>query len=404
MKPQDLTVDANGRPLVTLMTDPDGGAAYLSVVKQGANGRRFRVTKADGSAAGDENGPVNQVGPFLGVRGLGLFSRLFAPLLAMFGSSESVAKSGAGPTEFNAALAAPKLNDLLWQSGDALRDVLRNILADTEIADKGAAYAAALDQHRAYLLGELAKVPVAKSAEVAALLVPVEKAGKILSARNATAVRAARDALTALLVDAGVEEAGGVASTQVAKEANVLDLVTVQKAAQLAGETAIAVAKAANPQIAPADLVRIGTEASNGVMKAAVAGPAQPAMPTGELMRQIAEAGAGSGSPTNPTDAFTAAIGGLRADVMKAVEGVTALTAKVAALDAELNGGADAATPGLRTVVEKTLVAVRKAARVPEPPKGGDGAGAGGAAGGQGGAGAGAGAADDFEGSALSFK
>lgn len=367
-----LKLDPSGLPIVTLMRDPDGAGAFLSVVERGANGRRIAVTKA---APPDGNDPVNAVGPFLGGDGAprtnGLLARLFAPLLALFGSAAGVEKSD-GPTTFNAAIQAPKLGELLWQAGDALRDTIRNIMADASIADKGSAFATALDQHRAYLLAELAKVPVAKSAEVAALLptvADVEKAGKMLSSRNAAQVRAARDALTALLAAAGAEVEGEVPGSQVAKEANVLDVAQLTQVAEAAGRSAIAVAKAANPTITPADLVRIGQDATAAVFKAAVQGPPQPALPTGELARQISEATPGAGSPANPTDAFSTAIAGLRADVMKRFDDLAARQAK---LETEAEES--------RAVVAKSLDVVRRVARIPDPPKGGgaDGAGAGG--------------------------
>lgn len=361
MNPERLAVDELGRPLITLMRSPDGENAFLSVVKAGANGRTFRVTKAD--AMPDDLPPVNAVGAFQGVRGLGLMARLFQPLFALF--STPVEKSD--PVTFNAAIQAPKLGELLWQTTDALREVIRNILADDAIGDKSAAYGQAIDQMKAYLLGELAKVPVAKAAEVAGLLeqrTAVEKAGKILSARNAAVVRQARDALAALLASAGVADDPEVSPSQVVKEVPV-NIAQLTQAAEAAGLSAVAVAKAANPSVTPADLVRIGTEAAASVWKAAVAGPPQPGLPSGELARQIAEASAGSGSPPNPTDAFSAAIAGLRMDVMKAVE---AVGAEVKAIKVEIGG--DDGKGGLREVVAKSLEVSRALARIPARPNG----------------------------------
>lgn len=380
MNPEDaanLTLDSEGRPLVTLLRDPDGAGAFLSVVQRGANGRRISVAKAGPALPGDGNPPVNQVGAFLGgdgPRASGLWARLFAPLLTLFGGSGGVEKGE--PTTFNSAIQAPKLSELLWQATDALRETIRNILADDEIADKGAAHAAAVDQFRAYLLAELAKVPVAKAAEVASLLpspVAVEKAGKMLSSRNATQVRAARDALSALLAAAGVDDAGEV-SDQVAKEATVLDVAQLSQAAEAAGRSALAVAKTANPGLTPQQLVEVGTAATASVYKAAVQGPPQPALPSGELARQIAEAANGSGSPANPTDAFTQAIAGLKSDVMK---GVAELKAQVAKLDADVNGTGEgeAHTPGLRDVVAKSLDVVAKLRATPAAPRGAPGPG-----------------------------
>lgn len=360
-----------GLPSVVLLTDPAAdGDTFLSVVDKGANLRKISVTKADGAVL---------VAPEFEETPGGWLQRLLAPLMALFAGTVSKSE----PTTFDAAIAIPNLYDMLWKAHDALNTTIRGILESDEVANKAAAVELALQQFAAHVAGEFRRLPVAKADQAAAISAAsrehVAKAGKMISRANETKIRAALDALQALLTAAGLTDdtatkaATAVTTTPNDEAPTTMTPEQLQAVATAAANNAITVAKTANPALTPAQLQAIGVAASNDVFKMAVSGPAQPAMPQDALARQMAMYGAMTpGGAPDPSALFAGALGGLGETVTKAVEqAVKPIRDEVAKVTKELfgEGEGDKRTPGLRDVVAKQHEVLGKLRQTTTPPK-----------------------------------
>lgn len=404
MKPEQfgkLPQTPDGRPIVTLLQDPDMNGGFVSLVSRGANGRRISVTKAEtvardpdpgvapGSSAPEQPMPpravtkaddesttlevVSHLGPGTNQAERGSwFFRVFAPLLGLMG----VAKADK-PLTFDAAIASTKLREARWQATDALWDVIRAVLEDEATTDKVAAITVALDQFKAHVLALVAATPVSKAEDRQALAeaikadpgwTTVQKAGKVLSGANMAKVEAALSALAALQAELKALQAAGSPPDTASKEDDVkLDVQQLTAVAKAAADTAILVAKGAGVTD-PAKLADLGVRASQEVMKAAVQGPAQPGIPTRTLEDQAAMAGP-TGSMPMPEDQLLAVIN--RALGNMATKGdspLGQLVAKVDALTAAVEGAGEGTgrVPGIRDVVAKQGEALTRLARIPE--------------------------------------
>lgn len=378
---------ADGRAVVTLMADPsmvdaDGQpAGFLSLVDRGANMRRFQVVKAEDMARdptdppGTPDQPQAWLARFLNALGLGsLVSKLEA---------KAAKGDGSEPLTFDAAITRERLRRARWEATDALWEVIGNVMA-SDLADKPGAVRLALDQFSTVVMGLVAASSVAKGQDLATVLEGLEapaeaaelatKAGRVISARNRATLESAQEALAK--AQAALADLIALATTDTAAKAAdpqedptmILTPAQVAALAEAAGTTAIKTAKAAGITD-PAELARIGNEATALVFKNAVIGPAQAAMPTDTLARQIADSAGLSGNATDPLVAIGAALAN-----------VATLATKVAALEKAVNGHGegDAREPGALELATKAAELgfaiaekVQKLQGVPAAPRGG---------------------------------
>jgi hypothetical protein len=398
---------ADGRTVITLMSDPSQvdpltgePAGFLSLVGAGANQRVISVAKAD------PDSPAPQVPIFTAAHGgagpdtsswwRGVFGPLLAlPAMAMKALGLSTVKKDGEPTDFNAALAAEALNRARWQATDALWEVIGNILEDATIVDKRTAISVALDQFRAHILDLVDRFPVTKAEDATALALAMkaapiglpsdptiaQKAGKVISAANMdtiqsalTALEATRAALSALLTaNEKAAKAADPLSTP-DPEAPAMDPIKLAAIATAAAETAVKVAKAAGVTD-PARLQAVALEASAAVFKGAVMGPAQAALPTGELPRQLGQGSSVDGSMSDPETMIAAIVGrlGPQIDAMVA-KAVKPATDKVDGLETVIKGVGEPGKEGHRMGLAEALILtterVAKLAETPNRPRG----------------------------------
>lgn len=389
---EQLPRTPDGRTVVVLMHDPamtdaDGNeVGFLSVVNRGANGRNFLVAKAD---LLEENGG----GPaFLAREGAvpgGPWEFLRRTFGALFGLGAAATAKSDDPVTFDAALSAPRVSDALWQAGDALRQVVRNILADESITDKAAMIAAALDSHKAYILTEvkaaLALVTKAdQRRELADAVRGMErdgrwlatKAGRMISAPNMATLTAALASLQeAVSAVQGLIKAATPATTDKSEDPMKLDAAQLATIGEAAGTVAISLARKQGTTD-PATLQAIGERASATAIKEYVTAGAQPSLTPGLLTEQLGQAAA-NGKVPDVLARLETALGGVTGMAMK----LDALGERLGKLEGAINGSPSGdgktAEPGLLAVVAKhgelavaTAQKVAMLANTPARPRG----------------------------------
>lgn len=311
MKPEDfdkLKKTDDGLTMVKLMGNPDMEGGMLSLVTVGANSRTFAAIKSAEPAPEPVNGSeVN--GGFL----KWMWERL---------TGQTAAEKAA---DFNALVSVPQLWDAIWAAEDALRQAIREALADEDLTDKVGHISKSLDQFKAFILTTVAQLPVTKSAhrkEIASAMAAVddvEKAGKVISAANMKKITAAIEAAGSLTTALEALAAAGATSTEKGAPAPAPTTdedqmrYTPQQLAELAeaaGTQAVKTAKAAGITD-QAQLLQLGQQAAMNVYKMGmdvpVGGPSQPALHTsflaGQLSRQNLQGGA-----ADPLDQFMASL------------------------------------------------------------------------------------------------
>lgn len=391
MKPEQFAKlpTHNGSPVVTLMTEPEGAGSFVSFVDRGANGRRVVARKGlevvDGEAALPGPGALQDAGQVVLDQGQsradngswfynlfrGIFARSEAQKAAglLPGPGPELALKDGEARTFNEALAPAMLDSELWRYQDALRQSLSSALCDNDVADKRAAWALSLGQFTTAVLGLVDRIPVSKRIETAAAMrrENVEKEGRVLSRATLGIIRqaleAGRAATAALDALIGAAEPAAKAEEDDVK----LDATTLAALADQAGQNAVKVAKSLDPQAKPEALQVIYQRAVEGVVKSAVGGPAQPALPTQELQRQQSQSGMLDGTVPDPLAQFQSVIDGLGK--------------RVAKMDETLHGkaaeGSTPAVPGILDVVLKQTEAldaisarVQKSLSIPAAPTG----------------------------------
>lgn len=346
----------DGQPIVNLLTSPrmTEDVGFLSLVDAGANLREFAVVK------GGERG--SWVSRFLAAVGLGSVA------------ARLTEKEGE-PLTFDGAITAQRLSRARWEATDALWDVIRNVL-ESDLEDKSNAIKLALGQFSTMVLGLVEQSTASKRDELLAALPGLDapagvatKAGRVLSARNVSTLQAAIQALTD--ASAALTALLDTATTEKGREDDMNPKIIAEIATQ-AADTAIKVAKSAGVSDA-AELARIGAAASGEVFKAAVAGPAQPAMPSDALAGQMAQSRGMGAQAQDPHALLTAAL----ASVATLATKVDSLADRFAAVEGVINGHGDEA-PGLLAIASKAVDAVGDArARLerlegtPSAPRGG---------------------------------
>lgn len=398
MRPEDFAKlprhPDTGTAVIKIMTDPaaeDGAGvdrAFLSLVDRGANGRTFTVVKAAGSP--DDPSPAIQPQADETLGGAPpWWRRMFGFLI---GGDTTAKGDVVAPTDFDAAVAMPKLREQLWTLEDGLREVVRNVLADAEIADKPAAIGVALDRFKAHVLLAVNQALIAPST-VVSKAVAASMAGPEGTAW-ATGPSHAGDRSAILAIDATVQQvqaklaelptllnrltAGKAGSTPTAPEdTDMITAAALALIATAAGDTAITAAKAAGVTD-PAQLEARRAAAVAVAVKVAVSGPGnpQPGIPEAELARQMAMApfgGTGADFEAKITAAVQAAMG-------TTVAKLEAVETKLAEVQAMLvgKGEGDKREPGLADVVnaqadalERVGKVVRKMAGTPAAPQAG---------------------------------
>lgn len=379
-----------GRKVVTLMGDPEGGdSLFVSLVNRGANRRPFAVVKADDApyTAPDDAQPSGAGSEGAG----GWFKRLLASLggwgtgVAQPADSAPAMKGNTdaqkAATSFGVAVAAERLDDELWDAHWVLKRVIGEILMLEDGQDRTLLIARALDEFGLHVmsmvtpaLGAVLKadrVAVAKAVEgwrgqddPRPL---VAKAGRVISAANMQTIKGAKvqleealaalAALEALDVQAGADNTDAASKADASEEdADVIKIQTLKEAAeaaQVAAEGAVKVAKSVNPKATEADLQKIAVEAYSAAYKMAVQGPPQPALMPNNLDKQLGDLDS-QGNPGSPVDA---AAGALRS--------VTPGTSVA------LKGDDPATVERLIAVVKKQGEVIAALKGLPNAPKGG---------------------------------
>jgi hypothetical protein len=375
-----ITKTADGRPVVTLMTDPnmgeDGADGFLSLVNRGANGRTFKVTKA-----GDFNdlGAEADLGQLATDRGW--LMRLFGPIVDMFGGPGKPTTKGA---DFAAELLPSAVYDRFYRGIDALESVIYSSLHDEEISDKRATVEIALSQFVAWILegfdgvGSLSKKDAATVAEHL-------EAGKLSALEAISLKRGDRFKVIAgpgpATIDKKAPPIERANAGSIPNEDPEMTHEQIQAIAQKAAESAVALAIKFNPATSPADQAEIAQKAAEQVFKAAVAGPAQPAMPTNTFAEQLK--GSGFAGRGDVIAALEGALGGK-------FKSMKHLADTVDRLDGQLNGRPSRksangeeieADPGIVAVFDQLLdglALAQKGARTPKAPTADTDTGAGG--------------------------
>lgn len=398
MRPEDYAKlprhPDTGTAVIKIMTDPaaeDGAGvdrAFLSLVDRGANGRTFTVVKAAGSP--DDPSPAIQPQADEALGGAPpWWRRMFSFLL---GGDTTAKGDTAAPTDFDAAVAMPKLREQLWTLEDGLREVVRNVLADEGITDKPAAIGIALDRFKAHVLLAVNQALIAPSTVVSKAVAQAMAGPEGAAWAGAPSRAGGRSAI--LAIDAAVQQVqaklaelpallneltAGTAGTPptTANEDTMITAAALTLIATAAGDSAIIAAKAAGITD-PAQLEARRAGAVALAVKVAVTGPGnpQPGIPEAELARQMAMApfgGTGADMEAKITAAVQAAMGTVTAKLAE-IEG------KLGEVQVQLTGKGegDARVPGLSDVVnaqadalERVGKVVRKMAGTPAAPQAG---------------------------------
>lgn len=309
----------DGQPVVSLLTNPHGGpdgkGMFVSMVEAGANLVDFTTVRSAGiEPAAIENSTYQNGGAGQGAR----WWERFLDWRSWFGADgQPVARS----TDFNAEFAAGEFNNAMWRGWYVLEGLIYDVLQAPDIGDKRKTIALFIDQFRDMLISKLpANITTEETIELARIarsqVEIAKRAGKVISAANMDKLLKARaaikdlDATIGSVIDAG---GGGTSDATTARaaadpaaglEASVpaaLDPATVKAAALAASDAAITIHRQINPGATPGELTKVGQEAAAAVFRAAVMGPAQPAMPTNALEAQIAQYGQLS-QATDPTN------------------------------------------------------------------------------------------------------
>lgn len=312
MRPEDfdkLAKNEDGRAILTLMTAPDMTDGYLSVVAAGANGRTFEVCKADVPVGGTPPAVRSTAEAEDPERARSFFDSIFGPIFRMTARKGEKAQK---ETAFEVRLVMPEMWEKLYDAENALHNAIYDVLCNVLITNKRAAIKVALEQYGAYIGTIFDSLPVLSSEQAAELADVVKaenakaekvtKAGRKISRANAEKLKAAHVALSELIAIA--DEGSGAAGED--------EEMDIEKMAQAAAESAVKVAKAAG--LTGAALVQAATDAYVAVVKAAVQGVPQPAMPSGAVPAQIAQAQSGDMAAKDPVSVFQAAIDGAKAE------------------------------------------------------------------------------------------
>ncbi len=307
----------DGQPVVSLLTNPHGGAdgkgMFVSLVEAGANLVDFTTVR---SAGIDQNALENSTYQNGGAGQGARWWERFLDWRSWFGADgQPVTRS----TDFNAEFAAGEFNNAMWRGWYVLEGLIYDVLQAPDIGDKRKTIGMFIDQFRDMLLSKLpANITVEETIELARIarsqVEVAKRAGKVISAANMDKLLKARaaikdlDATIGSVIDAGggtpsdATTARAAADPVAGQEASVptLDPAVVKLAALAASDTAITIHRQINPAATPGELTKVGQEAAAAVFRAAVMGPAQPAMPTGALEAQIAQFGQ-LGGATDPT-------------------------------------------------------------------------------------------------------
>lgn len=201
------------------MTEVD--VNFLSLVRKGANGQRVQIYKADDAEPESDEAAEPETEKE---------SSLYQALKSFFIKSDAVtpAKSPKRPTSFADAIAVSDIMDGMWRVNDTLREIMRNIIGDENVTNKKTALEQAIDDYSAYMKKKISAAGIAKSADFIAAE-PVEKAGRVLSSKNAAAIRdaiTAVNALKALLETTDAPEAGEKGESEEMKKEDITAAVT----------------------------------------------------------------------------------------------------------------------------------------------------------------------------------
>ncbi|WP_422444362.1 hypothetical protein [Thermoanaerobacterium sp. DL9XJH110] len=174
----------------------------VSLVHKGANRRQFKIFK---SADYPEEPVPQQDVEQQQYRGL------FRVLKEFFTGAR---KAETNQDSFAQAMAANEAEDALWRAFSTLHEVCANILS-SDSEDKTTRINQVVDEFRAYLLGKIGQLGVAKAAEQ--LSVGLEKAGRKISAARLKALKDAHSILAQIIAEAEADNQDGE-GTQVTKE------------------------------------------------------------------------------------------------------------------------------------------------------------------------------------------
>lgn len=175
------------------MSDMD--ISMISLVRKGANRQKIQIYKED-VCEEQEDPEADEVKGLLGV-----LKSYFA------GKVQKAEETAKKPKKtFAGMMAVNDITENMWRANDTLRNVMRDIINNEEVADKKAALLQAVDEYSAYMKSKVNTAAIAKGDSF--FDVPeaeIQKAGKKVSGKNLEALKAAQRALSAVISEAEPE-------------------------------------------------------------------------------------------------------------------------------------------------------------------------------------------------------
>lgn len=195
------------------MSDMD--ISRISLVRKGANKQKIQIYKEDETDEDEQAEPDEK----------GLMAILKSYFLGSARKSDEAVAPAAKKTSkktFSSMMAVNDITENMWRANDTLRSVMRDIINNEEITDKKAALLQAVDEYSAYMKNKVNVSTIAKGDSFFDVPeVVIEKAGKKVSSKNLETLKAALNALTAVISEAEPAPEG---QTGTSKEKNEEEL------------------------------------------------------------------------------------------------------------------------------------------------------------------------------------
>lgn len=173
----------------------DVDVQFVSLVSKGANGRTFKIFKSADAPAEEPAAEHEEMRSFFGV-------------LKQFFTRNSVEKAEGDTAElptFGALIGQREMRQDLAEARWLLSDVIEAILG-SEATNKAELIAKACDEFKAYILGRIQQVGVAKALDE----IRVEKVGRKISAARMAKLKDALAALQSIIDEVESDEGGDV--------------------------------------------------------------------------------------------------------------------------------------------------------------------------------------------------
>lgn len=161
----------------------------ISLVRKGANKQKIQIYKEDECEEQEEDEMK------------GLLSVLKSYFSGRVRKADEVTKKS--KKTFAGMMAVNDITENMWRANDTLRNVMRDIINNEEVADKKAALLQAVDEYSTYMKNKVNTAAIAKGDSF--FDVPeteIQKAGKKVSGKNLEALKMAQRALSIVINEA----------------------------------------------------------------------------------------------------------------------------------------------------------------------------------------------------------